>query len=313
MPLNSGSRNAGRGALVVGSTGLIGSALMRVLPAMFQPVWGTVRGGPGGQQITLDLAQPVLAEQSERQAFTDVTRNLRCAFLCSAISRFSDCASNPGHSFKVNVTHTLELSEILLQHGVTVIHLSSNAIFDGKRAYCDENASPNPITEYGRQKAAAEVGLKALLTDCELGRGDVKIIRLTKVLSSKLPLISNWIRRLKSGQSITAFSDLIFAPVSLRYAAAALMGVAANGKSTIHHVSGGADISYFDFARKLAEHLGVNSDLVHANCIANLATSASAPRHSALGMSATTQSTGVEPQGLDEVIEDLIEETLHEE
>lgn len=284
---------------------------MDVLPETFKPVWGTVRGVAGANQLRLDLAEPVLAELENRAAFTDVARRADCAFFCSAVSRFEDCARDPVLSYKINVTHTLELTEFLLQHGVKVIYLSSNAVFDGQQAMCPEDTAPCPVTEYGRQKVAAEAGvLKCAAT--HVGRsGNVTILRLTKVLSARLSLISGWIGDLGGGKRIRAFDDLLFSPVSLRYTASALARLAASPHSGIFHLSGDADVSYYDFASALAARLGVDTSLVARGHSAERSGAVVSPRFSAMGMDVTRRLIGERPQSMGEVIEDLIEEAVN--
>lgn len=305
-------RDARSGALVIGSTGLIGRALMRALPSRFKQVWGTVRGATGPNLLRLDLAEPVLANPQERQAFVDLSAAMRCAFFCSAVTRYEDCARDPISSYKINVTHTVELADFLLRHGVHVICLSSNAVFDGAHAMCPEDAAPTPVTEYGRQKAAAERALQNCPAARSGGDGNVTIFRLTKVLSAQLPLIAGWIGDLGSGKSIKAFDDLVFAPVSLRHAVSALLRLAMSEKPGIYHLSGSADISYHDFACALAARMGIDARRIERGHAAERAGAAPLPRFSAMRMDQTQRLIGETPQRMDEVIEDLLEEAGYE-
>lgn len=46
--------------------------------------------------------------------------------------------------------------------GVRLVHLSSDAVFSGKRAPYDESALPEPVNRYGAAKAAAETVVRAV-------------------------------------------------------------------------------------------------------------------------------------------------------
>lgn len=305
---------ARRGALVVGSTGLIGQSLMQALLRSFWPVWGTVRSATDSSDrlLALDLSRDVPGSGDEEKRLAEAARSLGTAFLCAAISRFEECAKNPDLSFRVNVSNTLKLAEFLLDRGVTVVYLSSNAVFDGNSAYCDEEAPHSPVTEYGRQKAAAEAGLRVLAAEGEKPSRTVIIVRLTKVLSARLPLVANWIGSLEARKTVEAFDDLIFAPTSLRFTTEALLRLSSIHRPGVYHISGDRDVSYCDFACLLARRIGAGGNLVTAaSASARLGEAAFQPGFSALGTGQTALAAGITPQSLEAVVDDIVEEMQH--
>lgn len=144
--------------------------------------------------------------------------------------------------------------EPLLDAGTTVVFLSTNLVFDGTEPDMLASAPTNSQTAYGSQKAE----LERWLLDHASGNG--RVARLTKVLGPENPLLSNWVRNLRAGEPVTAFADMIFAPISLEFTVNAL----AKGTDLppITHVSAASDISYADAARFLAQKLGADDSLV---------------------------------------------------
>ena len=67
---------------------------------------------------------------------------------------------------KVNAFSVFELSKICKLKNITLVQISSHAVFDGqmRRPY-NENDKPNPINIYGKSKLLGENGIKNVLQD----------------------------------------------------------------------------------------------------------------------------------------------------
>ncbi len=115
------------------------------------------------------------------------------AAVCAAIARLADCTRDPIGSARVNVTGTVALADRLLMRGIPVLFLSSDKVFDGTRPLVPADAPTCPVSEYGRQKAAAEAALRE-----RMGAGaPAAILRLAKVVSPGMELLRQWIASLR--------------------------------------------------------------------------------------------------------------------
>ena len=83
------------------------------------------------------------------------------ACIFAAVARITACDADPRGSSYINVTQTVALADRLLARDIPVLYLSTNQVFDGTVANVAADAAPNPVTEYGRQKAAAEAAFRA--------------------------------------------------------------------------------------------------------------------------------------------------------
>jgi dTDP-4-dehydrorhamnose reductase len=111
---------------------------------------------------------------------------------------------------------------------------------------------------------------------------------------------------LESGGIIAPFSDLVFAPVSLGYAAAGLARVALAGVGGRFHLSGEENLSYEEFARRWCAALGYPASRVKPTTSAEAGVAIPfKPRYSALGMRRTERVLGLRPQSVSEVISGL--------
>lgn len=295
------------GALVVGSTGLIGRSLMVRLHTAYHPVLGTVRreSGDPRRSLMLDLSRDIV-----EQRLLQFANAIQVVYLCGAVSRFEDCERNRQTSYLVNVQNTVRVAELLAGRGVTIVFLSSSAVFCGENAFEEEEAVPLPTTEYGRQKAEAEKRLRSLAVAQGKMLANVIIVRLAKVLSVNLPLVAGWLEKLRKGESITAFDDLVMAPVSLDFATEFLVTASQAKAPATFHISGDMDVSYYDFACCLARKIGVNEKKVIPISSAESGKTISyRPRFNALSMKHTSRITGTFPQTLETVVDDILKES----
>lgn len=167
------------------------------------------------------------------------------------------CDEDSRSTREVNVEHSFQAVEPLLDAGTQVVFLSTNLVFDGSEPDVALEEPTNPQTVYGAQKAEME----ALLLGHSSGNG--RVVRLTKVLGRENVLLQSWIERLRAGKPIEAFNDMVFAPISLDFVVAGLaMG---SEEAPILHLSAAHDIRYDEAARFFAQKLGADSSLVESN------------------------------------------------
>jgi dTDP-4-dehydrorhamnose reductase len=178
--------------------------------------------------------------------------------LCAAIARLTDCANNPEASALVNVTRTIALADKLLARGIPILFLSTDKVFDGTRAHVPAATPPCPVSEYGRQKAAAEAALGERMR----AGAPVSVLRLAKIVSPGMALLRQWIVSLASGKSVRAFDDMKMAPTPAAVAAAGIERLLAEPNSGIFQLTGPRDVAYSDVAAHLARSLGADPALV---------------------------------------------------
>lgn len=234
------------GVLVVGAHGMVGSALADHLARAGRAVVRTTRSGGGGS-LALDLAA--------RPAGWQVPEGLAVAYLCAAVTSIASCRDQAEAAAAVNVAGTEWLAGRVLDAGARVVFPSTSLVFDGSSPHPRFDEPTRPVTAYGRMKAEAERRLLGL-------EGGVAVLRITKVIGSGMPLLGRWARALAEGLPIEPFSDMVMAPVALPLVIEALDRLGTGGAEGIFHLSASHDVSYADVARRLADRLGADADLV---------------------------------------------------
>lgn len=276
--------------LVVGADGLIGAALVRRLSRGGSRVLSTSRRAASHATFQVDLAAP---------GAWPALPKVDAAVLCAGNTSISACAENPAASAAVNVAGLSALADRLAAQADMVLLLSSNQVFDGgvpRRGRADGTC---PVCQYGRQKAAAEAHVLGL-------RGGA-VLRLTKVLTPDLTLLTGWRADLAAGRPVTPFDNFPLAPVTLGFAVETIVDILSRGQPGVYQASGADDLTYADLARALAGHVGADPGLVTpVQAVAAGLGFERLPRYSTLEMELEEARFGRAAPASDSVLEEVI-------
>lgn len=231
--------------LLVGGDSSIGGALKALCSRRGIPFVATSRR-PIDRGIFLDL-------KDDPQVWR-LPQDTDTAIICAAATNVRHCEENPSATRFVNVQQTIALSRRLHEQGQFIVFLSSNLVFSPGKTPAPEEAAPDPITQYGRQKAEVETFLRSL------GSG-AAIVRLTKVVSPELPLFREWVRALRSNQTIHPYSDLAMQPIPVDFVAREILHIAMGRLSGIHHISGAGEMTYAGAAGLIGREIGSDPKL----------------------------------------------------
>ena len=265
--------------LIVGSDGQIGSSLCKHFQASGLPTVRTTRRETAADSSTirLDLAAPATSWPGFRE--------VRSAVLCGAVTNGEQCRLNPSATRHVNVYQTVRLAERLVEQGAFVVFLSSNAVFDGSKPLRSPNEPVCPMTEYGRQKADAEVELRSLRDRCA-------IVRLTKVFHGGLALLQGWLGDLRNQKAISPYSDYVCAPISLEAVVRAIGMVVENELAGVWQLSARTDVAYDGIARTLARLNKLDESLIRPIAARQTANLEHVPQYSTMDASQSEASLG---------------------
>lgn len=178
---------------------------------------------------------------------------LRHAVLMHGITNLDACARDPAAAAAVNVAAMQRLILDLLDHGITPVFTSTDAVFDGERGAYGEDDEPNPIIAYGRQKRAVE----RFILDQGL---PVLIVRFSKVVAGTAgthSLFGEWLAAVRAGQPVRCATDQVFSPIAVADAVMLVDRLLAGGVTGLVHVAGPERLSRYElYARFRAELAG---------------------------------------------------------
>jgi len=283
--------------LVVGADSLVGGGVMRALEARGKKAFASTRRRTtvNDRRIYLDYDDPEVPA---------LPTGVDYAFLIAAATNYERCESDPA-AWRTNVESIPRLTSVLLERGIFVTFISTNSVFGGDRPWPNEDDPQAPGIAYARHKAEGEKAIRAAAK--RLGAEErLNVVRLTKILGRDTSPLPAWFSAWERGQVVQPFSDLIFAPMSVRFVGEALATIGEKRLSGNLHLSGADNVSYVDLATTLAAKLGVDSRLIAPTTATEKGGNILfKPRYSGIGMQRTRALTGIAPQPLKGVVTDL--------
>lgn len=284
--------------LVVGGDSLVGSHTVSALKRRGHRVLASTR-----RAETVDAGRLLLDfENPERFRLPE---EIDYVFVIAAATDYVRCETDP-LARVINEEHIPRLVGDLLQQGAFVTFISTNSVFGGERPWPGEDDPHDPRIAYARQKSTGErIILEQARQFGALNR--LNITRLTKILSHTTSPLPSWLETWKRGESIEPFADLIFAPISTAFVGNALAEIGERRIAGNLHLSGADNVSYVDLANALAAKLGVYSGLIRPSSATEKGIHiAFKPSYSGLSMRRTTALTGIAPQYLKQVVDDIL-------
>jgi dTDP-4-dehydrorhamnose reductase len=204
--------------------------------------------------------QPASGNLLDPEGLQAAIRRYRPAFVLhiAAMTAVSDAFADPAGAERANVTATAAIVEASAEVGARVVFTSTDMVFDGSAAPYAEDASPAPLSVYGRTKAAAERVVLAY------ERGVVARVPLMYgfPLTDRPVTFVQQIKAVRDGAPLRLFVDEYRTPVWLRDAARALIGLAESDYAGLMHVSGPQRLSRLELVQKAAELLGLQGTWV---------------------------------------------------
>lgn len=247
--------------LITGCNGQLGTELRALFP----------------QALGVDVAD---LDITDKKAVSDFVRenNVDAIVNCAAYTAVDKAEDEPEKCRLINVDGVRNLAET----GAKVIHVSTDYVFDGKgcKPYV-ETDEVNPVSVYGKTKAAGEKALMKTAKTCA-------VVRTAWLYS---PFGANFVKTMRrlgtEKNKISVVADQVGSPTcaaDLAAAIADLLRQIKDGSKEIYHYSNEGVCSWYDFAREIMKLSGLKC-LVEPIESAQYPTKATRPFYSVLNKS----------------------------
>lgn len=212
-------------------------------------------------------------------------------------------------AWNVNVQGVANLVKIAKEHHITLVHISSDYVFDGTKPVHDEQESLAPLGVYGQTKAAADILVSnatkhyIIRSSWIVGEGNNFVTRMM-----------NFANDVNNGKTVVAQAPtdqtgrLTFAPELVRGIFHLLDTNADYG--TYNLTNNGQVVSWHELAQQIFTELHANTEAIQANRVddyASLTHGSLRPHHCALNL-AKIIATGFTPSDWKLLLHEYIQE-----
>jgi dTDP-4-dehydrorhamnose reductase len=209
------------------------------------------------------------------------------------------CESDPGGARLLNAEFPGDLAELCAKRGVRMVHISTDAVFDGTKddLYTEEDAS-NPLGVYAQTKLDGERNVLSANPDAAIAR--VNFFGWS--LSGTRSLAEFFYNNLSAGQRANGFTDVWFCPMFVGDLAGTLIRMLEKGLSGLYHTVGSEALTKYDFGVKIARQFGFDERLIRPMSVEESGLKAKRSHHlrlsvhklsTDLGMTIPDVSTGI--------------------
>lgn len=171
----------------------------------------------------------------------------------AGIASVDQCEREPERAREANAVLARNIAEVTARLGLRLIHISTDHLFAGTRAWYREEDAPEPLNVYARTKLLAEQWVMQ-------ANPEALAIR-TNFFGwghAARHSLSDWILDgLAAGRILSMFEDFHFTPILIDRLALAAHRLIAMGHSGIFHLAGDERVSKHEFAVRLARHFAL--------------------------------------------------------
>lgn len=241
--------------LLTGASGLLGLNLALAVAKEHQ-VYGVANtvplSGMGFSNIQAELTEPGVVDSLLEQIAPDVVIH------CAAMANVDDCESKPELAEKVNAYLPGQIALAAAARQIKMVHISTDAVFDGRKGNYAETDGPNPLSVYARTKLAGEKAVLAANAQALVAR--VNFYGWS--VSGGRSLAEWFVNNLANNCPMQGFTDLFFCPMMVLDLVDTLLEAVAKDLMGLYHVVGPQAMSKYDFGCAIAHRFGYDSELI---------------------------------------------------
>jgi len=264
--------------LVTGASGLFGSRLCELATGKGWEAYSAYGEHKPSSGV------PVRFDISDRKAADDVFRHFKPEVVVhsAAMTDVDRCESEKALAWRINVEGTLNIVENCRRHGVFLVYISTDYVFDGEKGQYRESDTPNPVNYYGLTKLKGEESVKEQLETYCIARGSVVYGAIPA--SGKVNFALWLLERLKKGEKTSVVTDQWNSPTLNTSLGRMVCEVVEKRLTGVFHLAGASRLSRYEFAKSLVEVFNLETELVTPVESAKISWVAKRPRDSSLNV-----------------------------
>jgi dTDP-4-dehydrorhamnose reductase len=241
--------------LVTGASGLLGLNLA-LEAAKDHRVFGTINNHAIRTDAFTVLPVDLLADGAVERLLDETQPDW--VIHCAALANLEDCEAHPVLAEQLNTHLPAKLAAHVARGGARLLHVSTDAVFDGQAGGYSEQDTPNPLSIYARSKLAGERGVAEANPEAIIAR--VNLFGWSP--SGRRSLAEFFFNNLSAGKRVMGFTDVYFCPLLANDLAAIFMKMLQRNLSGLYHVVSRECLSKYEFGVRLANQFELDSSLI---------------------------------------------------
>ena len=195
----------------------------------------------------------------------------------AGLTKVDQAQLNPKLAFKLNFQVVADICKKAKQKNITVIYISTDAVFDGKKfkSPYKENDKPHPLSVYGKSKLEGE---KAVLKSSRHNAVIRSIMTYCAHYPHKMDFTRLAYQSLKNNEKFDGIIDQIINPTFVDDLVWAVSAIVEKKASGIYHVAAIDSISNYGFVEKIAKAFRFDNNLIGKVTFNNFFRDKPAPR-----------------------------------
>tara|TARA_B100000963_G_scaffold40429_1_gene30077 strand:+ start:1264 stop:3330 length:2067 start_codon:yes stop_codon:yes gene_type:complete len=185
--------------------------------------------------------------------------NVEILVNCIGLTNVEDCEKNKKKALHSNAIIAKNISKVCMDLSIKMVHISTDHLFEGKRAFADEKAPIKPLNIYGKTKGEGEIFI--------LDENPNAIIIRTNFFgwgpNHKDSFSDKILKSLENNETTNLFSDVFFTPVSVNTLRENVYLLLKKNAKGIFNVCSNERITKYHFGLILANTFGFSTKLIN--------------------------------------------------
>jgi dTDP-4-dehydrorhamnose reductase len=247
--------------LVTGASGLLGANVALEAAKAGHMVVGV----SGSKTLRTDAFTALTVDLLDETALRGLVERVRPEWVihCAALADLEACEKQPGLARRLNGEVPGILAETCRKGGARqkparLLHVSTDAVFDGVKGSYAETDDPNPLSVYAETKLAGERAVAAADPDALIAR--VNLFGFSP--GGNRSLGEFFLYNLMEGKPLKGFTDVYFCPLRVNDIAGIFFKMLELELAGLYHVFSSECVSKYDFGVRIAGRFGLDAGLI---------------------------------------------------
>ncbi len=290
--------HTGRKVLYTGASGKLAHTILPILAKTFSIIAvGNQKAPQKGdwQSVQADLTDDKLEALIEQS-------NPEIIINAAAMATDRQCYEDPQAAHRINTEVPEAIARIAAARDITVIHFSTDQVYEGKQRNYREDEKAIALNIYGQSKLNGEARMLQ-----QQGHSIILRLALTFGLGSgdALPFSHALINQLQAGEQVNLFEDeyrsVLYIP-DLATLLVALARTAGQIPAGIYNVGGRQSVNRVEFAQMICRQFGFSPSLINPVKAADLSFAEPRPADCSMNIDKLLAAVDWQPRNLDEAI-----------